>query len=204
MEVGGELRGVMEQFGLFPLIALSLVSLSFRFSLVTSRDLSFRNELPKMILLISNFHFLDLERKFSIPFRRPSAYRSDLSFPLPSSPYSLPSLLTAATTRADTSVPPHSSSPSDPSPRFPHFISSPLFPSSHPYDPQRMAHYGFGFVTRPLSIATRLAKRSPTASFVQTGRRTARAFSGYAAHLTGLTDDQHEVSRSFRSAPHGQ
>lgn len=67
MEVGGELRGLMEQFGLFPLIALSLVSLSFRFSLVTSRDLSFRNELPKMILLISNFHFLDLGRVFFVP-----------------------------------------------------------------------------------------------------------------------------------------
>ncbi|GAA5967307.1 hypothetical protein JCM3765_005597 [Sporobolomyces pararoseus] len=61
-----------------------------------------------------------------------------------------------------------------------------------------MAHYGFGFVTRPLvrsSAATRLAKRPAAfaSSSVVAGRPLARAFSGYAAHLTGLTDDQHEL-----------
>jgi len=74
----------------------------------------FRNELPKMILLISNFHFLDFARVFLqslTDFRLSPAYRFHLSFPLPSPPYTLPSLLTAATTRANTSVPPHSSSP---------------------------------------------------------------------------------------------
>ncbi|GAA6019810.1 hypothetical protein JCM11491_000279 [Sporobolomyces phaffii] len=57
-----------------------------------------------------------------------------------------------------------------------------------------MAHYGFGFVTRPFftaSAAARVARRPAFAA--TTAQRAVRPFSGYAAHLTGLTDDQHEL-----------
>ncbi|GAA5853141.1 hypothetical protein JCM3766R1_005364 [Sporobolomyces carnicolor] len=78
-----------------------------------------------------------------------------------------------------------------------------------------MAHYGFGLVvTRPLlssSSATsslllrsggggggaarrlRVAGTSSTTTTTTRRSQAQRAFSGYAAHLTGLTDDQHEL-----------
>ncbi|GAA5862655.1 hypothetical protein JCM1840_002625 [Sporobolomyces johnsonii] len=58
-----------------------------------------------------------------------------------------------------------------------------------------MAHYGFGWITRP---SLRFS-RSASLSSVAVGRPALRTFSGYAAHLTGLTDDQHELRESVAS-----